>query len=81
VDLGNTLRKIRAQIKFGRVPGVRNSLVSLLDQYTDSEHEVEILEVFFFSLFKIHQRLQKCHPATKSTSFTEHSRESSKAIR
>ena len=52
MDLGNTLRKIRAQIRFGRVSGVRSSLVSLLDQYENSEHEAEILEVFSLGFLK-----------------------------
>jgi hypothetical protein len=52
MDLENTLRGIQTKIKFGRVAGVRNSLISLLDQYTDSEYEAEILEVFTLVFLK-----------------------------
>jgi len=52
MDLENTLRGIQTKIKFGRVAGVRNSLIRLLDQYTDSEYEAEILEVFTLVFLK-----------------------------
>jgi hypothetical protein len=52
MDLENSLKKIRTQIKFDRVVGVRDALRNLLDEYTDTVQEAEILDVFALGFLK-----------------------------
>jgi hypothetical protein len=46
------LHRIRIQLKFSRVNGVRSSLIRLLDEHTGSDHEAEILDVFALEFLK-----------------------------
>jgi hypothetical protein len=52
MDLENSLKKIRTQIKFDRVVGVRDALRKLLDEHTGSANEAEILDVFALGFLK-----------------------------
>ncbi|WP_156397854.1 MULTISPECIES: hypothetical protein [unclassified Duganella] len=46
MDLEQPLKRIRAQIKFGRTEGVSEKLSALLEHFRGSSHEAVILEVY-----------------------------------
>ncbi|SFG42649.1 hypothetical protein SAMN05518865_1121 [Duganella sp. CF458] len=71
MDIEFTLFRIRTQIKFDRVTGVRNTLVALLDQYTGSEHEAEILEILALGFLKSIKDYKSAIPLLKRLLFLE----------
>lgn len=62
MDLEQSLKRIRSQIKFSRIEGVQDKLTSLLDQFKGGSHEAAILEVYALEYLADVQRFHEAVP-------------------